>query len=134
MPKELKKIMYVEDDIDIQTIGKLALVDVGGYDIIVCKNGVEAIRDIENFKPDLVLLDVMMPEMDGMTTIKKLKENETTKDIPVVFMTAKSQSHEIVTYMELGAVDVIKKPFDPMGLPVQLNNIWAKYNASRSKR
>ena len=124
MNRELKKIMYVEDDIDIQVIGKLALEEVGGYEIIICNNGVEAIRDVEVFQPDLILLDVMMPEMDGMTTIKKLKENDSVKDIPVVFMTAKSQAHELTTYMELGAVEIIKKPFDPMALPGMLNSIW----------
>ena len=124
MNRELKKIMYVEDDVDIQVIGKLALEEVGGYEIIICNNGVEAIRDVEDFNPDMILLDVMMPEMDGMTTIKKLKENDSVKDIPVVFMTAKSQSHELSTYMELGAVEVIKKPFDPMALPGILNSIW----------
>ena len=124
MNRELKKIMYVEDDVDIQVIGKLALEEVGGYEIIICNNGVEAIRDVEDFNPDMILLDVMMPEMDGMTTIKNLKENDGVKDIPVVFMTAKSQSHELSTYMELGAVDVIKKPFDPMALPGILNSIW----------
>jgi len=126
MNRKLKKIMYVEDDVDIQVIGQLALEEVGGYEIIVCNNGVEAIRDVETFLPDLILLDVMMPEMDGMTTIKELKANESVKDIPVVFMTAKSQDHELETYMDLGAIDVIKKPFDPMALPGLLNSIWNK--------
>ncbi len=126
MNKELKKIMYVEDDVDIQVIGTLALEEVGGFEIIVCNNGVEAIRDVEEFSPDLILLDVMMPEMDGMTTIKKLKENDSVSSIPVVFMTAKSQEHELTTYMQLGAAEVIKKPFDPMALPGILNSIWNK--------
>ncbi len=124
MNRELRKIMYVEDDVDIQVIGSLALEEVGGYEITVCNNGVEAIRDVEVFNPDLILLDVMMPEMDGMTTIKKLKENDNVKDIPVVFMTAKSQEHEVSNYLDLGAVDVIKKPFDPMALSGQLSSIW----------
>lgn len=121
---ELKKIMMVEDDPDIQIVASLALEAVGGFEVLVCSGGTEALERVETFAPDLVVLDVMMPGMDGPTVLKHLRERPQTNALPIVFMTAKAQSHEIALYKEMGALDVVTKPFDPMTLPQTLLDIW----------
>jgi two-component system, sensor histidine kinase and response regulator len=82
-----------------------------GYQIAMAKNGKQALINVSQFKPDLILLDVMMPELDGYETCKRLKSNEQTKDIPIIFITAKAEHEDIVKGFELGAVDYIIKPF-----------------------
>jgi two-component system OmpR family response regulator len=120
----LKKIMMVEDDPDIQIVASLALEAVGGFEVLVCSGGTEALERVDGFAPDLVVLDVMMPGMDGPTVLKNLRGRPQTENLPVVFMTAKAQSHEIALYKEMGALDVVTKPFDPMTLPQTLLDIW----------
>ena len=128
MKTELQKILYVEDDPDIQLIGMLALQQVGGFSTVVASSGEEALGLAENCKPDLILLDVMMPGMDGITTLNKLRENLKFADIPVIFMTAKTQKSELDSYLESGALAVIPKPFDPMTLADQVSEIWQRDN------
>ena len=117
----------VEDDPDIQTVARLALEAVGGYTVEMCSGGEQALRSVEAFGPDLVLLDVMMPDMDGPTVLRHLRERPATAQLPIVFMTAKAQAHEIASYREMGALDVISKPFDPMALSAQLAEIWSRH-------
>ena len=124
----LKKIFLVEDDPDIQEVVLLTLKDLGGYAVKICSSGQEALDSISDFKPNLILLDVMMPEMDGPTTLKAFRTMPDAKDIPVIFMTARSQTHEVAEYLELGAIDVIRKPFDPVTLCDQIEQIWDRYN------
>ena len=124
--RELKRILYVEDEPDIQTVAKLALENIGGYTVEVCSSGREALAKAPEFAPDLILLDVMMPDMDGVSTYKALREIAETATTPVLFMTAKIQKNEIEGYKELGALDVIAKPFDPMTLADQVKAIWDK--------
>jgi len=121
---ELNKILYVEDEPDIQAVTKLALEEIGGFNLELCSNGDEALAKAVNFAPDLLLLDVMMPGMDGPTTLKALREIPQLANTPAIFMTAKVQPHEVEEYKALGAVDVIAKPFDPMTLSDNLRNIW----------
>ncbi|MDH5766221.1 MAG: response regulator [Gammaproteobacteria bacterium] len=121
---ELKKIMYVEDQADIQMVAKVALESVAGFEVLICSDGEEAINKVVNFGPDLILLDVMMPGMDGPTTKTELAKIPEIKDIPVIFMTAKIQPNEVEEYKNMGAIDVIPKPFDPMTLGDQIRNIW----------
>lgn len=124
--KNLNKIMYVEDEPDIQAIAKLALETVGGFTVCICSSGKEALESVREFEPDLVLLDVMMPDMDGPATLKEMKNTEGLAELPVIFMTAKVQPQEIAQYRELGAIDVIPKPFDPMNLANNIREAWAK--------
>lgn len=126
MTSELNKILYVEDEPDIQAIAKLALEAVGGFTVKICSSGQEALDSVGDFAPDLVLLDVMMPGMDGPSTLKALRESGRCTSTPVVFMTAKVQPQEVASYKELGALDVIAKPFDPMSLPNQVRTIWSR--------
>ena len=121
---ELKRILYVEDEPDIQAVAKIALEMVGGFAVRICASGDEALRQAEAFGPDLILLDVMMPGMDGPSTLKALRDLPALAHTPVVFMTAKVQAPEVARYKELGALDVIAKPFDPMTLPNRLRAIW----------
>jgi len=100
---ELHKILYVEDETDIQSIARLALETVGGLELKVCSSGQEAVEGAADYGPDLILLDVMMPGMDGPTTLEKLRDIPELADCPVVFMTAKVQPHEVESYMEIGA-------------------------------
>lgn len=114
--RHLDKIMYVEDDPDIRAIAELALQEVGGFTALLCSSGKEALEVVPAFEPDLIILDVMMPEMDGPQTLKSLRCLPETRLTPVVFMTARIQSSEIEEYLALGAIGVIPKPFDPMTL------------------
>ena len=102
----------------------MALEEIGGFSLEVCGNGDEALAKAVDFAPDLLLLDVMMPGMDGPTTLKALREIPELANTPAIFMTAKVQPHEVEEYKALGAVDVIAKPFDPMTLSENLRNIW----------
>jgi len=125
----LERILYAEDEPDIQQVASLALELVGGYNLKTCNSGLEALAEIEAYAPQLLLFDVMMPDMDGPTALEKIRELEAFKDTPVIFMTAKVQPNEVQGYLDMGAVDVIAKPFDPMTLAAQIQEIWEKVQA-----
>lgn len=112
----ISRVMYVEDDPDIRAIAEIALQDVGGFEALLCESGDMALKKTLDFDPELILLDVMMPGMDGPSTLKALRQLDGMAEVPVIFMTARLQSSEIREYRELGAVGVIPKPFDPMTL------------------
>ena len=122
---ELNRILLVDDDPDIRTIAHLSLTAVGGFKVEMCSSGTEAIERAAGFAPDLILLDVMMPGVDGLATLKALREISPLSETPVVFLTAKVQPHEVLQLKVAGALDVLAKPFDPMGLPDSLRRIWA---------
>lgn len=121
---ELRKILYAEDEPDVQTVVELTVQAMSDYEIKICENGKKLLENVDSYKPDLILLDVMMPEMDGPTTFKNLQANDATKSIPVIFMTAKAQVHEVEVFKESGALGVITKPFDPMNLCDEITQIW----------
>lgn len=120
----LERILLVDDDPDIIAVTTLALEALGGYTVQSCLRGAEALALIPTFAPDLILLDVMMPGLDGPETLAALQTDTTLRPTPAIFMTAKTQHHEIEHYKALGALDVIPKPFDPMCLPTTLQTIW----------
>ncbi len=125
MPERaLNKICYVEDDEDIQRIVRMSLERIGGFTVRVVGDPMQAIEAISEFQPDLVMLDWMMPGMDGPTLFKKMKENPRTSDLPVVFITAKASQRELDELRALGALGAISKPFSPKDLPVQLKQLW----------
>lgn len=124
----LSRILYVEDEADIREIVQLALSSVGGFQVEPCASGPEALEKAAGFKPDLILLDVMMPEMDGPRTLHELRQLPDTIDTPVIFMTAKVQSQDLAHYRRLGALDVILKPFDPMMLSGDIDRIWSEHH------
>jgi len=122
------KVLYVEDEQDIQTITAMALETFGHFVLKVCNSGKEALDHIDEFNPDFVVTDVMMPEMDGPTLLQNLRNHPKYKTIPVIFTTAKAQVHEVDQYMKLGATRVLSKPFDLINLSTDLLNIWELHN------
>jgi CheY-like chemotaxis protein len=124
----LRRILLVEDDPDIRLVATMALESVGGFSIVSCGSGAEALARFGEAAPDLVLLDVMMPGMDGPETLAALRRLP-GGGVPVVFMTARVQAGEIAGYREMGAVDVIAKPFDPMTLSETVRQIWRAAHA-----
>ncbi|UUZ76578.1 response regulator [Polaromonas sp. P1(28)-13] len=124
MPAPLNRILYVEDEPDIRAIAQMALEAVGGFTVITCASGREALAAAPGAAADLLLLDVMMPGMDGPNTLQALRQLPATASTPVIFMTAKVQAAEVAQYKALGALDVIAKPFDPMELSAQIRQIY----------
>ena len=126
MNRTLNRILYVEDDQDIQAITTMVLKGIHGFILEACSSGNEAMHKAVTFKPDLILLDVMMPGIDGPATFVELRKFPSLELTPVVFMTAKVQPEEVQGYLNLGAAGVIAKPFDPMTLADQLRDIWTR--------
>lgn len=129
--KELRLILLIEDEPDIQEIVRSALELVGGFEVISAYGGREGFDLAILHKPDLILLDMMMPGINGIETFGLMKENPSTAEIPIIFMTAKVQPHEIDQYMNLGAAALIPKPFDPMTISSQINDIWSKLDFNK---
>jgi CheY-like chemotaxis protein len=123
---DLRKVLCVEDEPDLQEVIGLALETVGGLTVESCGSGPKALERVKPFGPDLILLDVMMPGMDGLATLEALRADPETAHIPVVFMTAKVQPDELAEYRRAGALDAIAKPFDPMTLADKLRALHAK--------
>ncbi len=126
MRQKLNRILLVEDEPDIRKIVQVSLQDIGGFTLETCGSGHEALEITKVRKPDLMILDVMMPVMDGPDTLREIHKVYNLKDIPVIFLTAKVQPHEVEKYLELGVIGVISKPFDPITLPQQINDLWCK--------
>jgi CheY-like chemotaxis protein len=114
------KVLIVDDEPDIRRIAKLGLSRVGGMEVVEAANGAEALVRAKEDKPDAVLLDVMMPGLDGPSTLARLREDPATSGIPVVFLTAKAITAELDRLKVLGAAGVLTKPFDPMTLAREL--------------
>lgn len=124
---QLSRVLYVEDEPDIQAVARVALQTVGGLTVKICSSGEEALRDASAFAPDMILLDVMMPGMDGPGTLSALRGMPELAAVPVAFMTAKVQPEEVAKFIAMGAVDVIAKPFDPMTLSHQVRVLWERH-------
>jgi len=120
----LERILYVEDEADIRTVAMMALEELGGFEVIECAEGHAALAAAPAARADLILLDVMMPGMDGLATLRALRDMPHTASTPVIFMTAKVQAAEIAQCRALGALGIIAKPFDPMELPLEIRRIW----------
>lgn len=120
---KLETIMLVDDDADIRTIGEICLSKVGGWTVMLAASGADALQMVSREPPDVILLDVMMPGMDGPTTFRRLRDLPATADTPIIFMTAKVQKPEVERYLALGAAGVISKPFDPMMLHAEIRRL-----------
>jgi two-component system, OmpR family, response regulator len=123
--RPLNRICYVEDDEDIQRIVRMSLEKVGKMTVAVVTDPTRAIEAITEFRPDLVMLDWMMPVMDGPTLFKQMKLRPETSGLPVVFITARAAQRDLDELKTLGAAGTISKPFSPKDLPDQLRAIWA---------
>ena len=113
----MKRLLVIDDEDHIREVAAVSLEMVGGWDVLTASSGAEGIASAQAEQPDAILLDVMMPEMDGPATLRRLRTNASTAHIPVVFLTAKVQASDHRRFAELGVTGVLAKPFDPMVLP-----------------
>lgn len=120
-----KRILLVDDEDDIREVATISMQAVGGWEVLSARNGTEAIERALAEQPDAILLDVMMPDLDGPTTFGRLQEDPRTRDIPVILLTAKAQAADRRSFEELGVTGVLSKPFDPMALPEQVAELLA---------
>ena len=123
---ELSRVLLVEDEPDIEVVVRLSLESVGNLEMLWCNSGLQAPAVAAREQPDLILLDIMIPDCDGLKVLRLLRENPTTTAIPVVFLTARAQTDEVEEYRRAGAADVITKPFDPLTLPALLHQLYLK--------
>jgi CheY-like chemotaxis protein len=119
------RILYVDDEDDIREIAQMSLEIEPQFEVRSSSSGAAALVDAAAWRPDLILLDVMMPDMDGPETLKRLGQSPLTASIPVVFITARTQTHEVERYRAMGAVGVIAKPFDPLALAGEVKKLLA---------
>jgi two-component system OmpR family response regulator len=120
----LQRVLLVDDEPDIRRIGELSLKRVGGFEVALAGSGLEAVQLAESFRPQLILLDVMMPGMDGLQTFARLREHPALSQTPVIFVTAKVQREEVAHLRALGAIGVVAKPFNPMTLAGEVRAIF----------
>ena len=116
----IRKVLLVDDDPDIRIIGGMSLRNVGKWQVVVAEDGAAAVEAVERERPDLVLLDVVMPGLDGPATLRRIRELPAGATLTVLFLTAKSQETERARLLALGAQGVLAKPFSPMLLPKQI--------------
>ena len=121
---ELKKILYVEDQQDIQMVAEYALTQISRYELKLCSSGEEALAVISEFNPDIIILEVMMPGIDGPETLTEIRKLDAYINTPAIFMTAKVLPNEIEDLMKQGVLNVISKPFDPVSLGTKVQEIW----------
>jgi DNA-binding response OmpR family regulator len=124
--RPLNRICYVEDDEDIQRIVRMSLERVGKMTVEVVGDPTLAIDAMNAFKPDLVMLDWMMPKLDGVALFRQMQARPETQALPVVFITAKASQRDLDELVKIGAAGTISKPFSPKDLPEQLREIWKK--------
>ena len=126
----IKKVLLIDDDADVRRIGSMSLRKLGGFEVLLASSGAEGLMMAEQMLPDLILLDIIMPGLDGMVTIAELKKSPKAKGIPVIFLTSARDVATSESVREVGALDVIYKPLDPLRLPAQAREIVA---ASRAR-
>jgi CheY-like chemotaxis protein len=132
MTAELRRITYVEDDADIASMVQLCLSDIAGFDLQICSSGGEAVAKTAEFAPDLILMDMRLPDMDGLAAHQALKAIAGLEATPVIFMTARAGAEEAETYRQSGALGVIPKPFDPTTLAKEITQMWQAGRANRA--
>lgn len=129
---ELKRILLAEDDDAIRMIAAMAL-ELGGMHVVQCASGIEALRAIPASDAQMAVLDVMMPGMNGLETLARLREDPATAGLPVVFLTARIMPQDIADYRARGVAHVIFKPFDSATLAGQLRAVWARHGAHQAR-
>lgn len=125
---ELKNIICIDDEADILELIKLTLETVGGYNVTVFQDSVSAVDCIEGYSPDMILIDGMMPHLNGIETMAAIRKIAKFEATPIVFMTARIQPKEQKEYLDKGAIGIIPKPFDPMELSEQIEKLWVDFN------
>lgn len=127
--KTLRNVLCAEDDPDLQLILEAAL-GFGNLASEVCESGIELLKKLQTRTPDLILLDVMMPGLDGPETLAALRKLPQTAQTPVIFVTARVQPSEVEGYLALGAIAVIPKPFDPTTLASRIKDVWREHGGA----
>lgn len=117
------KVLIIDDEYDIRAVAELALKAVGGWQVLTAASGPAGLTLAEQEHPDAILLDVMMPDMNGIETLQTLQANPKIQNIPVIFLTAKTQAADQRRFMELGVVGIITKPFKAMTLAARISEI-----------
>ncbi len=128
--RALQRILHAEDDQDIQFLLQMTFETFSDFVYVCHNNGEELLEALPAFKPDMILLDMMMPKMNGLQTLAKLKANPLTQHIPVIFLTAKIQPEEVSHYELQGAFAILFKPFELSLLPTKLERLWQRYHAT----
>jgi len=118
-----KLVLVIDDENDIREVAQLCLEVVGGWKVVTASSGKDGLVKAAQYSPDVILLDVMMPELDGLSTYQQLQANAATSDIPVILLTAKVQISEQRKFANLGVKAVLTKPFDPMTLASQVAKV-----------
>jgi len=126
------KILHVEDDPDIREIADMALMISGEFEVVQCESGDAALAIANDIAPDLLLLDMMMPGMTGLQLLAHFRELPAYKTTPAIFMTARAQPTEVQELRDVGAIDIIVKPFNPMELTDKIKSALAKATSSDS--
>ena len=116
-----KRILFIDDEEDIKTLAQFCLESEAGWSMLSASGGIEGIKIAETEQPDAILLDAMMPEVDGLQTLQRLLLNPNTKQIPTIFITAKAQASDRRRFYNAGAKGVINKPFDSLTLASQIS-------------
>ena len=124
MQRALHHVLIVDDDIDILSIAKMSLEMLGEYQVSTFSCSTEALVKASDLDPDVIVLDVTMPEIDGVTLMHMMKENPKLACVPFIFMTARVSPHEVRDYMREGAAGIIPKPFDPMAIDKAVHDIF----------
>ena len=125
--KKLQSILYVEDDLHVRTTAKLVLEVIGKFEVRDCGSGREALLAANGFHPDLILLDVMLPELDGIATLERLRSLPHLADTPALFVTGLTAPSDLERYTEVGAIGVVAKPLAPLRLTDQLQSMWEQH-------
>lgn len=116
----IKRILVIDDEDDIRKLTQTCLEIMGGWQVLTASSGSEGLAKAQTEQPDVILLDVMMPDMDGQTTFQQLQANPATRNIPVILLTARGRSANETLFAELAVKGVINKPFNPLKLADQV--------------
>jgi len=123
-PISLQKILLADDEPDILEISRIALETVGGFEVSVCLSGKTLLERLPEFRPDLVIVDVLMPDMTGPEVFEEIRRRPEYDEVPVIYLTGVIQEEELEDLRETGVADIILKPFDPMTLADRINGVW----------
>jgi two-component system OmpR family response regulator len=118
------KVLYIEDEPDIRALAEMMMQSMGGFIVKSCADGITALAEAPGFAPDLIVLDVMMPGLNGPETLAKLRALPVTAKTPAIFMTGKSQQDEINSLMAAGVIGIVQKPFDPMMVAGKIQELF----------
>ncbi len=124
--RTLRRVLVAEDDPDIRGVLWLALERLGGLEVHLCAGGAEVLESLRVVEPDLVILDVMMPGMSGPTVAAAIRSLDREPEVPIVFLTARAREEEVQHLLTVGALAVIRKPFDPLTLADRIRELWAE--------